>query len=245
MKKPVKTITVNTLILPAEKWREEEGTATIVIDVLRATTSIVVALSFGAVAVHPVASISLARKLAHSLPGKPLLAGERDGLRIPGFDLGNSPREFQTPAIRGRHIVMCTTNGTKAIKRFGGVNQPLYTASMVNLSAAARVASQYQNICLVCSGKEGRFSLEDAFCTGGLISTLSVKHGLNLDDGGLACLGIWNACKNNPLKLLQTCNHGIYLSSLGMGADLEFCSQLDLYDKVPRWTGKALKLDKS
>jgi 2-phosphosulfolactate phosphatase len=61
----------------------------------------------------------------------------------------------------------------------------------------------------------------------------------------LACLELWENYKNRPLKLLQTCNHGIYLSSLGMGADLEFCSQLDLYNKVPCWKGKALQLDES
>lgn len=244
MKEPAQTITVTTLILPGEKWLTESGSATIVIDVLRATTCIVVALSIGATAIYPVASITSARKLAHSLPGAPLLAGERGGIRIPSFDLGNSPLEFQSPAIRKHPIVLCTTNGTKAIERFAS-NDPLYTAALVNLSAAAKVGSYYSELCLVCSGKEGRFSLEDAFCAGGIIAKLSCIKKLSLDDSGLACLELWENYKSRPLKLLQTCNHGIYLSSLGMGADLEFCSKLDLYDKVPCWKGKVLLLDES
>jgi 2-phosphosulfolactate phosphatase len=234
------TITISTLILPAEKWQGEKETATIIIDVLRATTSIVVALAHAARAIYPVATIASAKRLAQKLPGKPLLAGERDGFRIPGFDLGNSPQEFQSPTIRGHPIVMCTTNGTKAIARFAGSGNPLYTASLVNLNAVARIALQYPHLLLVCSGKEGRFSLEDAFCAGGLISVLGNKQQPRLDDGGLACLQIWDSYRDSPLKLLQTCNHGVYLSGLGMGSDLEFCSQLDKYDIVPQWNGEAL-----
>lgn len=243
MKEPEHTLTVNTLISSAEKWQVKDESAIIVIDVLRATTSIVVALSFGASAIYPVASITAARKLARNLSGHPLLAGERGGLRIPGFDLGNSPYEFQSPAIQKHPIVLCTTNGTRAIERFAGSGRLLYTAALVNLSAAAKAVCQFNEICLVCSGKEGRFSLEDAFCAGGVIAKLSVMRKLSLDDSGLACLELWENYKSDPLKPLQTCNHGIYLQSLGMGADLEFCSRLDLYNKVPCWMGKELKLD--
>jgi 2-phosphosulfolactate phosphatase len=241
VKEPAQTIT--TLVLPAEKWQGNDGSATIVIDVLRATTCIVVALSIGATEVYPAASIPLARKIARSLPGAPLLAGERSGLRIPGFDLGNSPLEFKSSVVRNHPIVLCTTNGTRAIERFAG-NNPLYTTALVNLSAAAKVCSHYKELCLVCSGKEGRFSLEDAFCAGGLVSALGSRQKVKLDDGSLVCLALWDRYKNDPLKLLQTCNHGIYLQSLGLGADLEFCSQLDTFSKVPSWTGQALKLDK-
>ena len=243
MKKAASTISITTLVTPAEKWQSRNESATIVIDVLRATTSIVVALCQGAGAVYPVASIPAARKLARSLPGFPLLAGERNGLRIPGFDLGNSPLEFQSSSIPRRPIVMCTTNGTKAIRRFGGDNK-LYTAALVNMEATARLVSHQDGICLVCSGKEGKFSLEDAFCAGGIISQLKISRILHLDDGSLMCLAIWDAHRNDPLELLRTCNHGIYLQSLGMTRDLEFCAQLNVYAKVPVWTGEKLVLDK-
>jgi 2-phosphosulfolactate phosphatase len=245
VKEPEQTVNITTLIQPGENWQAKAGSAAIVIDVLRATTCIVVALSFGASAVYPVASITAARKLARNLHGNPLLAGERGGLRIPGFDLGNSPLEFQSPAIRKHPIVLCTTNGSKAIERFAGSGRPLYTAALVNLSAATEALSQFNEICIVCAGKEGRFSLEDAFCAGGVITKLNSKRKLSLDDPGLVCQELWEDYKNNPLKLLQTCNHGIYLQSLGMSADLEFCSQVDIYDRVPRWTGKALRLEEA
>lgn len=227
-----------------------------VVDVLRATSSIITALVSGAVAVHPCLDVVEARREAAGMcQGSCLLGGEEKGLRIPGFDLGNSPLEYlATETIAGKVIFLCTTNGTGAIRtahaRCGG---PIYIAALLNISAVSsamvRKASEAhtRRIVILCSGREGRPSAEDLFCAGLMVD--KVGSGLRevgiapqLGDGASIAAGFAMRNREHSAEVLATSEHGRYLESLGFAADLEFASQMDVYNAVPLFDGERVVL---
>ena len=148
------------------------GKAVVVIDVLRANTSIAYARANGAEKLIPTASIEAATRLATSLDrATTLLCGEREGRPISGFDLGNSPLEFTNETVAGKTLIMTTTNGTETIARLDGARE-IVVCSLVNVSAVARYLREESELSIACSGKLGAFSLEDAVCAGSLIVRL-------------------------------------------------------------------------
>jgi len=151
----------------------------IVIDVLRATTTIAHALDQGASCVVPVGSVDGARIVAHDRPNT-LLCGERSGVKPDGFHLGNSPSEYIQSTIRGMDLVLTTTNGTRALQMCADAHS-VYTGSLTNLDALCdEVRSQDRDIVLVCSGTDRRVSLEDCICAGLIAEDLQTSH--HLDD---------------------------------------------------------------
>ena len=149
----------------------------VVVDVLRASSTIVAALAAGAHAIYPVVSTEEAIKLATSLGREDaLLAGERRGLKVEGFDLGNSPREFTPETVGGKRVVMSTTNGTRALVAVAGAERVL-VASFLNLSAVAAACADAERLAVVCAGREGRFSIDDAVCAGMLLGRLKERLG--------------------------------------------------------------------
>jgi len=151
----------------------------VVIDVLRATTTIAHALDQGASCVVPVASVDAARIVAHNRPNT-LLCGERSGVKPDGFHLGNSPSEYAQSTIRGMDLVLTTTNGTRALQMCADA-YTVYTGSLTNLEALRdEVRFQDRDIVLVCSGTDRRVSLEDCICAGLLAEDLQTSH--HLDD---------------------------------------------------------------
>src|SRR5918995_3663573 len=175
---------------------EVQGRTVFVIDILRGTTAICAALSSGAKAIIPAASTEEALRLAQTIVSADvLLAGEKDCVRIPGFHLGNSPLEMSESAVRGKTIIVTTSNGTKALLACQGASS-VYPTAAVNLSIAtekAREALQTdRHILVVCAGRGGAFSLDDAYCAGRLIESIlgdrKPRRGLN--DAGIACLDL-------------------------------------------------------
>ena len=171
--------TLEVLLSPAEfavlRDRDLSQTVCVVLDILRATTSIVTALANGAQAIIPVAEISEALALRQQRPGV-LLAGEREGLRIRGdladgadFDLGNSPREFTAERVQGKTIVMTTTNGTRALRACAGAKAVL-VSSFLNLRATYLwlIERRPEHLLLVCSGTHNEPALEDTLAAGAL-----------------------------------------------------------------------------
>jgi 2-phosphosulfolactate phosphatase len=154
------------------------GRTVLVVDVLRASTTMIVALAHGAEAIVPVVDADEARQRARALgAGRALLAGERRGEMIDGFDAGNSPAAFTTATIRGRTIVFTTSNGTRALlaaRRAAAVG----VAALVNLSAAAAWArSDGRDVTVICAGERGRASLEDTVCAGLLVERIGGAPG--------------------------------------------------------------------
>ncbi|MDI3297731.1 MAG: 2-phosphosulfolactate phosphatase [Bacillota bacterium] len=232
-----------------EELRPEalRGRAAVVIDTLRATTSIATALAAGAAWVLPVDSEEAARaaaaRLRDPLGEAPLLAGERDRVRIPGFDLGNSPAEFAPGRVRGRGIVLCTTNGSRALHAAAPCAERLYCAALVNAGAVAAELGRTgaERLTLVCSGSGGHFSVEDFLTAGCLIERLGAADGLEdprgealrLDDAALAAWLAWRSGRERLRSIVEPGRAARALARVGLEADVEEALRLDALDVVP------------
>ena len=229
-----------------------KGCLCAVIDVLRATSTIITALASGAKEVRPCMSIEEAKSGAARLPqGSRLLGGEEMGKGIPGFDLGNSPLEYMTEeVVRGKVIYSYTTNGTGAIRKaYAGSLRPIYIASLINISAvsAAMVKAvtegQGEGVAILCSGRYGGPSTEDFFCAGMMVDKIARglrKHGIEtqLSDAASVASDLAAANRGNGLGVLTASEHGRFLESIGFGDDLIFASRIDLYNVVPVFDGE-------
>lgn len=215
------------------------GRTVFVIDILRATTAMCAALHRGARAMIPVGSSEEAVRLAQTLgPSDVVLAGEKDCVRIPGFALGNSPLEMTTSAVRGKTIVMATTNGTKAFLATQGA-KAVYAAAAANFTAAgakAREALEHDSdLLILCAGRELRFSLDDAYCAGRLVVAAlggrKLRKGLN--DAALVALDLVRHYQDRWSRPLALSRAGRELARLGFGADVTDAARPDAYPVLP------------
>ncbi len=210
------------------------GKNVVVIDVLRATSTIVQAIASGCRRVIPMDGIAEARRqAAESAAESVLLAGEWNGVRPAGFDLGNSPREFTTAAVSGRTIVMATTNGTRALHRVRDAHRIL-AGCFRNLTAtAAAVAAAGRDALIVCSGQAGTPSLEDIACAGALARRIQglAGPGCLVGDPVIVAQCVLDA-QPSILAILRGSSHGRDLSRLGFDADLELCAEADATEIV-------------
>lgn len=220
------------------------GRDVVVIDVVRATSTIVEALANGARAIYPTLSTEEAIRLANSLGREDtLLCGERKGLKVEGFDLGNSPREFRRDAVAGKRLVMSTTNGTRAFLAAHGARRTL-SLSLLNLSAGAAAVREAERLAVICAGKEGRFSLDDAVCAGLLVRILaSWSEGavLRMNDQSRAALAFAEAFPADA-EFLATTAAGAALVDIGLEEDLEVCAHVDRHDLVPEMHDRMIRL---
>lgn len=220
-----------------------EGRTAVVIDVIRATSCVVEALANGARGIFPTTLPEEAVKLASSLGREDtLLCGERKGLKIEGFDLGNSPKEFVADVVEGKQLVMTTTNGTRAFLAAEDADRVL-AASLLNLSAVARVLNGVEALTIVCAGREGRFSMDDALCAGLLLKKLMKSDGVEVrgNDAARAVLDL--AEKYLPDEaFLRSTRAGRALEGIGMDGDLAFCALLDRHAIVPEMKERRIGL---
>ncbi len=205
----------------------------IVIDVLRATTTVTHALDEGAACVIPVASVDAARMIAHEREGS-LLCGERGGIRPEGFHLGNSPSEYRRAVVAGRDLVLTTTNGTRALGLCEGAST-IFVGALTNLAAVAEAVRPLEkDVVLVCSGTDGLVSLEDVICAGLFASRLRMSH--DLDDSAMsfhhAAEGAIERCGGLE-GAISSSFHAGRLVEMGFGADVEYASRLGVSDGVP------------
>jgi 2-phosphosulfolactate phosphatase len=194
-----------------------------VIDVIRATSTIVTALAHGAEGVRPVADAADAYALK-ALNPTALLAGERGGKPLAGFDLGNSPEDYTRERVERRHILLTTTNGTQALEACRGARVVL-TASLLNLDAVAtRLLELGPPWTILCAGCEGDFGLDDAVVAGALAEALGREHGL---------VSLYRAVRGDLAGTLLRSRAGQELVRVGMGSDTAFCARLNLFPLVP------------
>jgi 2-phosphosulfolactate phosphatase len=235
-------------LIPAGSLR---GGVAVVVDVLRATTVMVYALAAGCEAIVPCAEIEEAKAIAASLPpGSALLAGERQGLPIPGFDLGNSPGDFTSEVCRGKTLVMTTTNGTRAILASLEAER-IYIASFANLRTTSdEIAVQFlkkddgRAVHLVCSGTEGFISLEDSLLAGALTAWIAALTGSKYPEGkrlgndqALIVLSQWleveRCLKHRPLwRLLSMGRGGQNVQRVGRAVDIQDAAYFDRFKLV-------------
>jgi len=220
-----------------------EGKTAVVIDVIRATSTVVEALSNGARAIFPTPSTEEAVKLASSLGREDtLLCGERKGLKVEGFDLGNSPSEYTADVVEGKQLVMSTTNGTRAFISAEGADRVL-AMSFMNLSAVAEALDGVSDLVIVCSGRENRFSLDDALCAGKLVHLLAERRDeeLEFNDGGRV---VWDLAAKYSVdaEFLKTTAAGKNLLSIGLEGDLDICAAVDRHALVPEMKERTIAL---
>lgn len=203
----------------------------VVIDVLRATTSIATALYNGCRQFIPVATVEEAKALQAMQFPDALLAGEREALLIPGFQFGNSPYDYAKSAVEGRSIIMTTTNGTVALKAVAAASQ-VYTAAFVNAGAVClRLADQKADIMVVCAGTQGRFSVEDTLCAGFIADRL--LHDASLSDTAIAARAMYRDFSRNLVRRVKVTTHASRLIRLGFEQDIDFCLQQDIFPIAP------------
>jgi 2-phosphosulfolactate phosphatase len=209
------------------------GAAALVIDVLRASTTIVTALAHGCLGVVPVAEVPEARRRAGALPGA-LLAGERGGDPPAGFDLGNSPLEFTPARVAGRMLVFTTSNGTRALLAARPATI-VGVSAFANLSAAAEWALGLErDVVLVCAGELGRRSLEDEVCAGLLVARILARRpGASAGPAAVEAAEAARPYVKDLARLGEDAPHARRLVSKGRGADVAACLALDGFELVP------------
>jgi len=228
--------------------KEEDlaGRGVVVIDVLRATTTIVTALANGAKAVVPAATSEEAVRLTANLEKNGiLLAGERKSLKIEGFQLGNSPREMTPEVVAGKTIFLSTTNGTPALVA-AQAGAPVLVGAAVNFTALAERAralfTERSDLAIVCAGREKQFALEDAYTAGRLIK--AVKKGvppkkLTLNDAAQVSLDL-TARYKNWRDALEQCDAARQLAEVDLAADVAFSAKADRFAAVPVYADRRI-----
>lgn len=221
-----------------------ENRQLVVVDVLRSCTTIATALRNGAAKVIPVAAVEEAMRLAQTMDAKQrLLCGERDGEKVNGFDLGNSPLEYDKARVEGKTLLFASTNASPVMAGLlSGFEQRLL--AFVNLSAVAdAVRKEGADLTIVCAGRNGRLSLEDTACAGALIRRVMEGAGRSsagkghakpeLNDAAEMAAAYDKAHGGDPEKILRRSDHGRYLIELGFEDDLTLCAAVDSVPVVP------------
>lgn len=198
------------------------------------------AFAAGAEAIEVFSDLDKLVKASEQWPSeKRILAGERGGQRVDGFDLGNSPRDHTPERTAGRRLFMSTTNGTRCLQRIQTV--PLVmTAALTTRQAVVDklLTKQLESVWLVGSGWEGTYSLEDTVCAGAIIHALMEKTGQSFgecigNDSAVAAVGLYEQWQHRMLELMHVATHGQRLLRLNNTADLEYCAQMDVETIVP------------
>jgi 2-phosphosulfolactate phosphatase len=201
-----------------------EDKTVIVIDILRATSCFVAGIASGVELIVPKSSPEECMAMRNE---GYLIAGERNGLKISDFDLGNSPLEYMKCA--GKKIAATTTNGTKAIL-LSQQSQNTIIGSFLNFDAVVEfVKNQSGDLLLMCSGWKGRFSMEDSLFAGALVNAVYEDFML-VDDASIACQSLYLSAKNDMFIFLKNCSHFSRLKDYGLEDDLRFCLKMNQFD---------------
>jgi len=220
------------------------GKTTVVVDVLRATTTIITALMNGAKEIVPVGSVEFAMKASSNMfGGQTLICGERNAKKIDGFNLGNSPLEFTNDVIGGKSLVLFTTNGTKAIVK-AKYSDEVIIASFLNISAVAKYLVELNKpFEILCAGKNNSFCLEDTVFAGKLIAEiLTQTEDVELTDSGLASVAIAKTFGKNLKKMFAESEHGKFLIESGFEEDLKYCAKLNVTEDIPVFASSVVKI---
>jgi 2-phosphosulfolactate phosphatase len=229
------------------QWATPErlrGCVAVVIDVLRATTTLVHALAAGCREVRPCAEADEAKELAAALaPTRALLAGERGGQPLAGFDLGNSPREFTSARCKGATVVLTTSNGTCALLRAADADRVLI-AAFVNFSAVCeQLTRELRPVHVVCAGDSGEVALEDTLLAGALVECLAAEGEVRLNDGARIA---WDCFSHHGRVLdgaLEVSGGGARLRALGYDEDVRAAGRIDLFALVPELRRDPLRVE--
>jgi 2-phosphosulfolactate phosphatase len=206
------------------------GKTLVIIDVLRASTTICQALKSGARAVIPALGPSEAAEMRSKIGLETtLLGGERNGVKIDNFDLGNSPYEYTEDKVKGKTVIFTTSNGTKGYNRAAS-SKLIITGALVNISCVVQRAAQAgQDLVILCSGQDGDFSIEDTLCGGMLLHKLQAeeKIELELNDASSLALLLYRSNSRSLNQTIARGEHGRYLAKIGFEKDVVLATQID------------------
>ena len=210
----------------------------VIIDIFRATSSICYGIENGAEAIIPVAQVE--ECAAYREKGLDyLLAAERNGEVVAGFDFGNSPFSYTKEKVSGKTVVLTTTNGTHAL-HLSRAAKKIVIGSFLNLTALCNwLKDQQENILLVCAGWKNNFNLEDTLFAGAVVDQLKSEN-YKLDDPSIAANDLFDLGKNDLNLYLQKTAHSERLKKLGIEEDIRFCLQVDLTTAIPVLQGEKL-----
>ncbi|WP_459195871.1 2-phosphosulfolactate phosphatase [Wukongibacter baidiensis] len=210
------------------------GRNVVVIDVLRATSTIVTAMANKACCVIPVEHIEEAWETYNKeAKDVAILGGERDAKIIKGFHFGNSPLLYTEENVKGKKVVLTTTNGTRTIKACAEAEK-LYIASFLNARAVAnQLIKDKEDVAIVCSGTYEKYSMDDALCAGMITSLIASQADINTTDLGWTVKELYEAYEKDIHEILKKCSHYKRLEANGFTEDLRYCLQRDIYDIVP------------
>lgn len=236
---------IDVYFTPGELNQALTGRVAAVIDVLRATSTIVETMANGARSVFPAATMDDAVRLAQSLGRKEvLLCGERASVKIEGFDLGNSPLEFTREVVEDKVVVMTTTNGTPALVA-GATADRCLVASFLNLDAVVNaLAESEQPIVILCSGREGRFSLDDALCAGVFVREIRAKkkERIRLNDGALAAAALERRYRSHLTSVISRTAAARQIVDAGLPDDIAYCLTENRHNVVPVMSDRQITL---
>ncbi len=210
----------------------------VIIDIFRATSSICYGIENGAEAIIPVSEVE--ECAAYREKGLDyLLAAERNGEVVTGFDFGNSPFAYTPEKVAGKTVVLTTTNGTHAL-HLSRQAKRIVIGSFLNITALCNwLKTQNDNILLVCAGWKNNFNLEDTLFAGAVIDQLKGGN-YKLDDPALAANDLFQLGKHDISDYLKKTSHGERLKKLGIEKDIAFCQQIDLTNAIPVLEGEKL-----
>ena len=205
------------------------GKAVVVVDILRATSCMTAGMAYGVDEIRPFMDLDACRKMKAR---DYLIAGERNGQKLPDFDLGNSPFDYMDEKVRGRKVAVTTTNGTVAIEKSKSADRILI-GSFLNIGATAeRLKGLGLDAVIFCAGWKGRVNLEDTLFAGALMDLLGDKFTPS-SDAPLVALHSYRDMKNSLLEFVLSSSHAQRLKRLNIERDIAYCMKWDEFDVVP------------
>ncbi len=224
-----------------ETENQFDGSIVVMIDVLRASSTVCAALNAGAKEVIPSDSLDRAVKIYNSLSKEVrFLGGERNGLKPPGFDAGNSPMEYIESRVKGKSIILSTTNGTKTFQKAKNAKYKII-ASFINLTTVVEYIKALidrdeapSKLFTLCAGTNGRLSYEDVLCAGAILNEICLTFKIDvITDTADVARNLFNLHANDLISFLYTRDHARNLISLGFESDLEYCFNIDAVNVLP------------
>lgn len=236
---------IDVIMVPQQAGNQLiKGQTTIILDILRATSTMVTALANQARQIIPVMEPEAAFQIRQTIGAENcILGGERKGYKLNGFDLGNSPAEYLEANVSGKNVILCTSNGTKAVLWTREAREVII-GSFLNMKVICDyLKSSYitSDIFIVCSGREGNFSLEDFTGAGMIVSAIGSNYELT-DRAKTAQFTFEKAWEIGLASIVSQTEHGRYLKEIGMESDIAWCTTLNKFPILPRLVDGVIKL---
>lgn len=215
-----------------------ENSIVVVIDILRATSSITYGIDNGAEAIIPVMNVEDCLNYADK---GYLLAAERNGEVVAGYDFGNSPFSYTAEKVAGKTVVLTTTNGTKAMHLAQERAHKVIVGSFLNLAAVCSyLQKENKDVMLLCAGWKDNFNLEDTLFAGAVVAQLQQQNFTLGDDASVAALDMYQLAKNDLRGYLKKSSHSHRLVKLNIEDDVQFCLKVDICNTIPVLEGEKL-----